>query len=172
MKTQRGRACLSSTTAENTPRKVKIYTRNTHTHVTYTRLAFRLLDMYILLYRLSSRLLLNSYCSNFSTKQNLHIIPPYLSLSLSLYHSCIDLFTFPYSSWRWMLGFREFIWEKSYWITLESVFFFVFLFFLQMTSIIFDCFREYFFINNGYFALKIALNVEPSNGHYYMCSVH
>lgn len=39
-----------------------------------------------------------------------------------------------------------------------------FLFFLQMTSIIFDCFREYFFINNGYFALKIALNVEPSNG--------
>lgn len=47
-----------------------------------------------------------------------------------------------------------------------------FLFFLQMTSIIFDCFREYFFINNGYFALKIALNVEPSNGHYYMCSVH
>lgn len=154
-----------------TPRKVKIYTRctrNTHTrwiHVTYTSRFPSARHVYfiipIVLATLTQFLLFQLL---YETKS------PYnssVSLSFSLYHSCIDLFTFPLLVAMNVRIQRVHLREKLLNHSRECIFFFFF--FLQMTRNNFRLLSRIFFIN-GYFVLKM-LNVEPSNDHC-LCSVH
>lgn len=128
-----------------TPRKVKIYTRctrNTHTrwtHVTYTSRFPSARHVYfiipIVLATLTQFLLFQLL---YETKS------PYnssVSLSFSLYHSCIDLFTFPLLVAMNVRIQRVHLREKLLNHSRECIFFF---FFYKWREITFDCFQEYF----------------------------
>lgn len=153
-----------------TPRKVKIYslyTKHAHTLNTYVAYTSRFLSarhvyfiIPIVLATLTQFLLFQLL---YETKS------PYnssVSLSFSLYHSCIDLFTFSLLMAINVRIQRVHLREKLLNHSRECNFFF---FFLRITSTRnnFRLLSRIFFIN-GYF-LRM-LNVESSNGHYlYQC---